>query len=253
MRRHAGDTHAMSMITTRTLKAKLYAGGTFRLDELKLLNGNHEKGMWLHSVRLTPEPTSELFIQDIRVGHNSIFASGTGKFKAELLNRFPLTFKVFEVVPPGTQISIHYSGGPYEGLCEIELIQALDGEKFTNKCFMTLRGRTQVSGLVERLIISEKLRSLIESEQVELSLYKAYGEEFAHQIFDEEHVAVRLGPSGRVVIEEPIFMNVSESLNYGIRQGKKHVPLFDETIVTDSDMVAILDHSSTLEAKGHSR
>lgn len=246
----------MSMITTRTLKAHVDLGGSYSVlgearrppwTTIRLLNGHLIPGLWLHSIRLTPEPEGNVFLRDIKAGRNSIFASGTGKFKAELLNRFPLTFKAFDVVPPGFEISLDFVGGPYQGICEIELIAPLDDEKFTNKCFLTMSGRIQVPGQVESLIISEDLRSLIESEQVELFLYKAYGEEFAHQIFEEKHVAVRLDSSGQAVLEEPIYMNVSESLKHAIGLGKKHF------VDADSDMVAILDPSSTSKDKGPSR
>lgn len=231
-----------------TLKGKIsvFGSDSFRGDhrvpagwqEFRFLNRSLTTGQWLHSIRFTPEPDDGLMLHDIRVGNNSLFACAHGPVKAQLLNQFPLTFKVLEVVPPGSQVALFLSGA-YEGECEIEIISPILGERFVNTCLLPMEGRTQVPGMVKEIIVTKELRALLQKEKVELHLFRAYGEEFAHQVFDEpEYSRVIIKSNDRAVLDAPIRLEVSQRLVSGVKIGK---PTVNTNFRFDpADMVAIL-------------
>lgn len=232
-----------------TLKGKIsvFGSDSFRgnhripagRQEFRFLNRSLTTGQWLHSIRFTPEPDDGLMLHDIRVGNNSLFACGHGPVKAQLLNQFPLTFKVLEVVPPESQVVLFLSGA-YEGECEIEIIPPIPGERFLNTCLMPIEGRTQVQGVVKEIIVTKELRALLQEKKVELLLFRAYGEEFAHQVFDDiEYSQVVIKSDGRATLDKPIRLNVSERLMYGAGVGS---PLaYARFGIGSTDMVAILE------------
>jgi len=200
-------------------------------------------GHWLHSIRLTPEPSDKVLIEDIRVGNNSVFAGGSGQAKAKLLNQFPLTFKVFEDTPSGYQVRLFLSGS-YDGLCEVELISPISDETFRGTPLLRMNSRTQVAGKISELIITQELRTLISENRNGLSLSKGYGEEFAHQIFDEQKPAiVSLTPDGRAMLNPPIHLEIGESLMFGMT-----FELNTKLVHADAaDMMAILEPTTRWE------